>query len=222
MSNSETVLDHILNAKLIAIVRGVKTSDICQLTQALLDGGITCMEVTYNQKSIEGQQETLHSIRTIKQTFGDAICLGAGTVLTPLQVQQAIEAGAAYMISPNVDLSVIAATKKADAVSIPGALTPSEIVTAYSAGADIVKLFPAGDLGIDYIRSLIAPLSHIPLSAVGGVRPDNVKEFFSAGVVGVGIGSNLVSLKDIREKRFDRITETAKKYVAAISGPCEC
>ena len=146
------------------------------------------------------------------------MCVGAGTVMTVEQVRQAAEAGAEYMISPNVDEEVTRETKRLGKVSIPGAMTPTEAAFAYKCGADIVKLFPAGLLGAAYIKAVKAPLKHIPVTAVGNVNVDNCAEFIKAGAVGVGVGGSLVSAKLVDEGRFDEITATAQAYVAALRG----
>lgn len=214
---SQAVLDKILEDKIIAIVRGIPSSQIVSLAAALEKGGVTCMEVTFDQSSEEKARDTLVAIRAIKEALGDRMCVGAGTVMTAEQVRQAVEAGAEYMISPNVDEEVIRETKRLDKVSIPGAMTPTEAAFAYKCGADIVKMFPAGLLGVDYIRAVKAPLKHIPLSAVGNVTVENCAQFLEAGAVGIGVSGNLVSKKLVEEGRFDEITATAKAYVAALN-----
>ena len=120
------------------------------------------------------------------------------------------------MISPNVDEAVIRETKKLGKISIPGAMTPTEAAFAYKCGADIVKMFPAGVLGPAYIKAVKAPLKHIPLTAVGGISPENCVDFIKAGCVGVGCGGNLVSPKLVAEGKFDEITKVAQAYTAAL------
>jgi 2-dehydro-3-deoxyphosphogluconate aldolase/(4S)-4-hydroxy-2-oxoglutarate aldolase len=213
---SQAVLDKILEGKIIAIVRGIPSASIVELAGAMEKGGITCVEVTFDQSSEEGKKNTLESIAKIKEHFGDRICVGAGTVMTPEQVRQAVEAGAEYMISPDTNREVIEETKRLGKVSIPGAFTPTEVAQAYAYGADIVKMFPAGVLGTAYIKAVKAPLKHIPISAVGGVNPQNCKAFIEAGAVGVGVGGNLVSAKLVAEGRFDEITAVAKEYMEAL------
>ena len=170
-----------------------------------------------DQSSEEKAKDTLVAIRAIKDALGDKVCVGAGTVMSVDQVHQAVEAGAEYMISPNVNEAVIRETKKLDKVSIPGAMTPTEAAFAYECGADIVKLFPAGLLGAAYIKAVKAPLKHIPVTAVGNVNVENCAEFLKAGAVGVGVGGSLVSAKLVDEGRFDEITATAKAYVEALA-----
>lgn len=214
---AKTVLDQILAGKIVAIVRGISSEKIVSLAGALEAGGVNCIEVTFDQSSVEKTKDTLAAIRAIKEAFGDKVCVGAGTVMTPEQVRQAVEAGAEYMISPNVDEDVIRETKRLGKVSIPGAMTPSEAAFAYKCGADIVKLFPAGILGAAYIKALKAPLKHIPVTAVGNVTVENCGEFIKAGAVGVGVGGSLVSAKLVDEGKFDEITATAKAYVEALN-----
>lgn len=206
---AQSVLERIYEEKIIAIVRGIPSGKIAALAQALAEGGVSCIEVTFDQTNPE---ETLTSLRTIKSELGDRICLGAGTVMTVEQVEQAAQAGAEYMISPNVDEAVIRATKALGKVSIPGAMTPTETAFAYQCGADIVKLFPAGLLGPAYIKAVKAPLKHIPVSAVGNITIENCADFIQAGAVGVGVGGNLVSALLVKEDCFSQITATARAY----------
>lgn len=214
--NNGNVLDAIYKQKLIAIIRGVKPALMTQTVGALIKGGISVLEVTFDNKSKDGVNDTAESLILIKNTFGNRICLGAGTVLNEDQVNMAKEAGVSFIISPNTDLKVISKTKSLGLISIPGALTPTEILAAYNAGADIVKLFPAGILGLGYIKAVAAPLSHIPYMAVGGITPDNIKSFFDTGICAVGIGSNLVDTIYIKNNDFDKITDLARLFVKRV------
>ena len=211
------VLDFIKKNKIIAIVRGVSSDKISDLVSAMMAGGVRCVEVTFDQSSAEKRQDTLKSISLIRERFGEEISVGAGTVMSVEQVRSAKEAGAEYIISPNVCEAVIRETKALGLVSIPGAFTPTEVVSAYSCGADIVKLFPAAILGPAYIKAIMAPLKHIPLTAVGGVSPENCAAFIEAGCIGVGCGGKLVSNALVDEGRFDEITETARAYIRALN-----
>lgn len=204
---SQAVLHQILEDKIIAIVRGIPSGEIAGLARALRAGGIRCMEVTFDPSSPERAADTLSSIRAIRETLGGDVCVGAGTVMTA-------EAGAEYMISPHVSEEVIRETKRLGRISIPGAMTPTEAEHAYSLGADIVKIFPAGVLGPGYIKALKAPLRHIPLAAVGGVTADNCAEFIRAGASGVG--GNLVSPELVSQAKFDEISAIAGAYTAAL------
>jgi len=213
---SKEVLNKILEGKIIAIVRGIPSDEVVGLADALVKGGISCIEVTFDQSSEEKAQDTLKAISNISKALGDRVCVGAGTVMTVKQVETAVAAGAEYMISPNTNAAVIKRTKELDKVSIPGAMTPSEVAQAYELGADIVKMFPAGVLGCAYIKAVKAPLKHIPVTAVGGVNPGNCADFIRAGAVGVGVGGNLVSPQLVKEGRFDEITAIAKSYTDAL------
>lgn len=209
-------LEQIKREKIIAIVRGISNDKIVALAKALSDGGIKCIEVTFDQSSPEGIAETVRSIQLLSEMDG-AVCVGAGTVMTPEQVRMAYEAGAKYIISPNTDEEVIKETKRLGLISIPGALTPTEAAFAYNCGADIVKIFPGGLLGTAFIKALKAPLSHIPFTAVGNVNQHNCAEYIKAGCVGVGVGGSLVSKDLVNEGRFDEITAIAKEYIDALN-----
>ena len=213
---SKRILNTILEEKIVAIIRGISSDRIIDLVTVLHKGGINCIEITFDQTSPEAMEDTLRSIMKIKNHFGDKCLVGAGTVMTSKQVHQAVEAGAEYIISPNVDEEVIKETKNLGKISIPGAFTASEVAMAYKYGADIVKLFPAGIFGSDYIKAIKAPLKHVPVIAVGGVTPKNCIEFIKAGAVGVGVGGNLVSEKLLNENRYDEIQAIAREYVEAI------
>ncbi len=209
------ILKELKQAKLVSIMRGVPVDEVVNTVKAMQAGGIKCIEVTFDARS-EDLTPTLKSIELIRTTFGDSVLVGAGTVLNVRQVNAAFDAGALYMISPNTDVDVIAETKRLGCVSIPGALTPTEAMTAWNAGADFVKMFPAGVLGTGYIKAVCAPLSHIPFLAVGGINEKNARDFIEAGCVGLGIGDALANKKLIAAHDFARITEIAKAYVDAV------
>jgi len=206
----------ILNEKLVAIVRGFAPATVVEMAKAYVAGGIRCIEVTFDQSSAEKRLETVATIKAIKAELGDQVCVGAGTVMTVEQVQMAAEAGAEYMISPNVDEDVIKETKRLGKISIPGAMTPSEIASAYKMGADIIKLFPANEVGLSYIKAIKAPLKHIPLMATGGVRPVNAAEYLAAGSAALGVGGDLVNKTWIAAGEFDKIEQAAKAFVDSI------
>lgn len=212
----EQVLARMRREKIIAIVRGVKPDDMEQVARALLAGGISCMEITVDHSGENGPEETYRSIAGLRERLDGEICLGAGTVLDEAETRRAVAAGADYIISPNLDQAVIRCTRDLGKVSIPGTFTPSEAVQAYSWGADIVKLFPAGLLGPGYIKALRGPLPHIPLCAVGGIIPENAGDFIRAGCISLGIGGNLVDLKAVAGKRFEEITAAAGRFTAAV------
>jgi 2-dehydro-3-deoxyphosphogluconate aldolase/(4S)-4-hydroxy-2-oxoglutarate aldolase len=213
---SQGIFDIIKQEKIISIIRGIDTEHILPTIQALYEGGIKCVEITLDHTSAQSVFNSAASIKMAGEQFSANMQIGAGTVLTPQEVLLVKEAGAQYIISPNADETVIKETKKLGLVSLPGAMTPSEIVAAHNWGADIVKVFPAGDLGPGYIKSLRGPLGHIPLMAVGGVNLDNLGDFLKAGAMGAGIGGNLANKKLISEGNFAAITDLAKHFVALV------
>lgn len=214
---NNALLQKIYDKKIIAIVRGVPSKDMPQVAQALLDGGVGMMEITFDHSQAGGIAETLASLELVKEKFGDRMDIGAGTVLTARDVERARERGAEYIISPNVDPEVIGKTKELGLISMPGALTPSEVVAAQKMGGDIIKLFPVDTLGTAYIKALRGPLPHIPLAAVGGVTPDNIVDFLKAGVCSAGIGGSLVSAARVERGEFAAITETARAFSAKLA-----
>lgn len=201
--------------KLIAIVRGIDPEEGLKTAQALYRGGIRLMEVTFDQKDPQKQQNTVALIESMCRYFGDQVAVGAGTVTSPELVEKAAAAGAKYIISPDVCPAVIQKTKQLGLLSIPGALTPSEITAAYRYGADFVKLFPVSALGPGYVKAVTAPLNHIPLLAVGGINGENVAQYLRAGCCGAGVGGNLVNKDWIKAGEFDKITACAAQLVAA-------
>lgn len=201
--------------KIIVILRGLQLDEAIKTADALEKAHIKFLEVTFNQKG--DLEDTCQIIEKLIKEFPQ-LNIGAGTVMAKDQVKMAYDAGARYVISPNLNEKVIRLSKKLGMISIPGAMTPSEIVNAYECGADIVKIFPADQLGNSYIKSVCAPLNHIPIAAVGGIDLDNIREFFQAGVFCVGIGSNIVQKNCIKRNDYEAITELAKSYVQMIRG----
>ena len=210
-------LARIKQEKLVAILRGVPMDRIDGVVGALVRGGVRVLEFTFDHAEPDCVKQTAEKIRRTVEKFGDQVLVGCGTTLNVEEVEAAHAAGACLVISPNVDEAVIRRTKELDMVSMPGALTPTEIVAAYEMGADIVKLFPAGELGLGYIKAVRGPLKHIPMSAVGGVKPENVKDFLDAGVCGFGVGGQLVLSKAVKSGDDAAIEARAKEFTDAIS-----
>lgn len=211
------VLAALKKEKLVAILRGVPLNRLEGVVNALIEGGVRVLEFTFDHDDDTCIADTAQKIRRTIELFGDKVLVGCGTALTVEEVEAAHAAGACLVISPNVDADVIRRTKELGMLSMPGALTPTEIVTAYRLGADIVKLFPAGDLGLSYIKSVRAPLKHIPMTAVGGVKPENVKDFLDAGVCGFGVGGQLVLGKAVKNGDDAAITARAREFTQAIA-----
>lgn len=204
--------------QIIVIVRGIKKEYLVPLAQAMYDGGIKLLELTYSANGSVSDEETAENIRILAEHFENKMAIGAGTVLTEKQVELTKNAGGKFIISPDTYDKVIKKSIELDLVSIPGALTPTEIQSATRLGADYVKLFPITNLGVGYFKAVKAPLSHVKFLAVGGIDENNMAEYLKAGISGFGIGSNIVNKKLIENGEFDKITELAKKYVNALKG----
>ncbi|WP_325952019.1 bifunctional 4-hydroxy-2-oxoglutarate aldolase/2-dehydro-3-deoxy-phosphogluconate aldolase [Mammaliicoccus sciuri] len=193
--------------KLIAILRNAKPDDILPIVETLYKAGIRAIEVTMNSP------KALESIELISNEMKDKVVVGAGTVLDAESARLAILSGATFILSPTVDKDTIRMSKKYGAVSIPGAMTPTEILEAYEYGGDIIKVFPTTSLGPEYIKDLQGPLPHIPLLPTGGVSIDNVTDFIEAGAVGVGLGSALVNTKvETNKAYFEELEQKAQAF----------
>lgn len=209
------VMEAIEKEKLIVIVRGVEKEKLLPLCEAMYAGGIRLLEITYDASGKVTSEETAENIRMLSEAFAGRMYIGAGTVLNEKQVELTKNAGGSFIISPNTKEAVIQKTVALDMVSMPGALTPTEIEAAHEYGADFVKLFPVANLGPDYVKAVKAPLSHIKLTAVGGINEENMPVYLKAGVSGFGIGTNIVDKKLIAQEDWTAVTALAKKYVAA-------
>ena len=213
---SQIAFERIMQTKLIAIFRRVPENRLVQTAQALYRGGVRVMEVTFDHGRADCEETLVRSIRMLQDALGQEASIGAGTVLTPQEVEVAARAGAELIVSPNADASVIRRTKELGMVSCPGAMTPTEIVSAHQAGADFVKLFPAEQLGVPFIKAVRGPLGHIPLLAVGGADEKNAGEFIRAGACGIGVGSKLVKPSLIEEGNWPALEELARAYIQAL------
>ena len=207
----EADLNRIVESGIVAILRSPDASQLVSVAQALLDGGIEIIEVTFTVP------DAADVIRRIRQSLGDRILLGAGTVLDPETARTALLAGADFIVAPTVNTSVIGLCRRYGKVVMPGAFTPTEVLHAWESGADIVKVFPADVGGPAYLKALRAPLPQIRLMPTGGVHLDTIEAFFRAGACCVGVGSQLADPKAIATGDFDRIRDLARRYVAAVS-----
>ena len=208
----KAVLTKIERERVIAIVRDAEQESFVKSIQALYEGGIRLVEVTFDRLGNRSTQETSDMIKMLVETFGDDMCIGAGTVTCAEEVFAAFEAGASYIISPNCDPDIISLARKLGLVSIPAAYTATEIAAALKYGADYIKLFPADQVSEEYVKAIRAPLSDAKLLAVGGVNADNAGKFFEMGFCGIGVGSNLYEKKLIKEKNFDALCALASQY----------
>jgi 2-dehydro-3-deoxyphosphogluconate aldolase/(4S)-4-hydroxy-2-oxoglutarate aldolase len=205
------LLKELSESKIIAIVRGIPQTAADQTAEALLNGGIKFVEVTMNTDG------AVDIISRWKENFENDLFIGAGTVLDLEMAKQAVDAGAEYLITPNLDEEVIAFALENKVEIWPGTMTPTEVVRAWKAGATAVKIFPTGSLGSNYIKELQGPLSHIKMIATGGVNLNNIHEFFNAGAFAVGLGGNLVDKKFIEAGEFKQLTELARCFTEKVN-----
>lgn len=210
------IIKKVEEEKLIVIVRGVAREDLIPLAEAMYKGGVRLLELTYSADGTVSDEETASRIEMLVKHFEGRILIGAGTVLTEEQVALTAKAGGGFIISPDTNEAVIRKTRESGLVSMPGALTPTEIQTAHRAGADFVKLFPVGDMGVGYVKAVKAPLSHIKMLAVGGIDLGNMRDYMKTGIAGFGIGSGVVDKKLIAAGDFEGISALAAKYVSLL------
>lgn len=210
----DIIIQKVLEKKVVAIVRGVYGEDCVNLAKALYAGGVELMEVTFDQSKPEAYNRTSDTIHQLVEAMEGKMIIGAGTVTNLETLELARQAGAKFVVSPDTNEAVIKATVAAGMVSMPGAMTPTEILTAHEYGADFVKVFPTSGLGASYIKAVCGPINHVRLLAVGGVSEKNVGEFLKAGCVGAGIGGNLVNKEWIKNGEFDKITALAQELMA--------
>ena len=200
-------LNTIKETKIIAIIRNAKPDDILPIVKSLYKSGIRAIEITMNSP------KALESIELVATEMKDKVVVGAGTVLDAESARLAILSGATFILSPTLNKETIQMTKKYGAVSIPGALSPTEILDAYEYGGDIIKVFPTTSMGPEYIKDLQGPLPQIPLLPTGGIDLNNIEQFMKVGAVGVGLGSSLVNTKlEANEEYYKNLEETAKQF----------
>jgi 2-dehydro-3-deoxyphosphogluconate aldolase/(4S)-4-hydroxy-2-oxoglutarate aldolase len=209
MDTRKAVFSRLLEEKVLGIVRVKTAKDFPRLVQSLRLGGVHCIEITMT---------TPGALRAIEEAAGelDGVLMGAGTVLDAATARQAILAGAEFLVTPTVELDVIEMAHRYGKVVIPGAMTPTEILTAWEAGADMVKVFPASILGPAYLKAVHGPLPQIPLVPTGGLTADNAGEFIKAGAAMVCAGSWLVDKKAVAEGHYEVLTERARELMDAV------
>ena len=217
--NREAVNDRFLQEldkhKIIAILRGVESKYLLATVEALCEGGLRMVEVALPDAEYhpERYEDTLKGIRALKEGFGEQVYLGAGPVVTTRQAQEAAQSGAGYLIAPNFDPEVVACAIDLGCVPLPGVFTPSEIVAAVKAGAPAVKLFPAGNMGPDYLKAIRAPLPDLKIIAVGGIKPENMDSYMKAGAAGIGMGGALCDRGAIRAGDWGKLRRSAQELV---------
>lgn len=206
----EQHLQRVIDCGIVAVVRFSSPEPLVRVVEALAEGGVTVAEVTFTVPN------ALDVIRAAKQQLGDRVLLGAGTVLDPETARAAFLAGAEFIVSPAVNPDVIKMCRRYDKLVMPGAFTPTEVLTAWEAGADIVKVFPADVVGPAFFKALRGPLPQVKLMPTGGVDLTTAPEFLKAGAVCLGVGGQLIDPKLVAASDFARITALAKQYVEIV------
>ena len=202
-----TDLQRVLDGGIVAIIRASSSEQLVSVARALYDGGIEIIEVTFTTPGV------VDVISDVKKDLGSKVLLGAGTVLDPETARVALLAGAEFLVSPCVNIEVIKLAHRYDKLVMPGAYTPTEVLTAWEAGADVIKLFPADIGGAPYLKALKGPLPQVRMMPTGGVNQRTLRDFVKAGACAVGLGSQLVEKEALESGNFARIRELAKEYV---------
>ncbi|SDK03477.1 bifunctional 4-hydroxy-2-oxoglutarate aldolase/2-dehydro-3-deoxy-phosphogluconate aldolase [Sediminibacillus albus] len=206
METKQTI-DRLYQAKVIPVVRKVPVEDFHAIVTALISGGISAIEVTMDSPSAD------QLIKEAKDRYGKQAVIGAGTVINMDDFERAVSAGAEFIVSPNFDRAVVTAAKARGLLVIPGVFSPSEMVEAIRLGANMVKVFPAGTLGADFIKNVKGPLSDIPIMCTGGIDLTNAADFFEAGATLVGAGGALINNQYIETKNWGALTAAAEKWM---------
>jgi 2-dehydro-3-deoxyphosphogluconate aldolase/(4S)-4-hydroxy-2-oxoglutarate aldolase len=209
--DKKEILGRVKDLGLLAVIRGPSPELTLEVVDALVAGGVFGIEITYSTPDAAGV------VSALDEKFGDKILLGMGTLTSPDQVEEARKAGARFIVSPHYDNELAEVMVSSGLGVMMGALTPSEVVRAYRNGSDIVKIFPGSLGGPKYLKALRGPLPEIPMMPTGGVSPDNVADWFSAGAVAVGAGSALCPRAWANERRFLDITQRAREFVTTIN-----
>ncbi len=209
MSRTST-LDRILEGGIVAVIRSESPDQLVQVVRALAEGGVTAAEITFTVP------DAIEVIRRVRKEMGDSIVLGAGSVLDPETARAALLAGAEYIVGPALNLDVIRLCRRYDKVVMPGAFTPTEVVSAWEAGADVVKIFPSDIGGPSYIKALRGPLPQVRMMPTGGVNLATAEDFLRAGACCLGIGGSLVEPRAVASGDFGRLRDLAGQYSALV------
>lgn len=208
--NKREVLEKVKKLGVLAVIRGPSSDLTVQMVDALIKGGVLGIEITYSTPNAE------EVVKTLAAKYGDKIVLGMGTLTKPEQAESAKKAGANYLVSPISEPALIKALVNTGLLTMAGALTPTEVFQVYTLGADVVKIFPGSLGGPAYIKALKGPFPYIPMMPTGGVSTNNVADWFKAGVVAVGAGSELCPPELAKAGKFDEITLKAAEFVKII------
>lgn len=206
----EATLRRILEGGIVAVVRAESGEQLVNVVRALADGGVTAAEITFTVP------DAVEVIRQVSKQLGEAVVLGAGTVLDSETARAALLAGAEYIVAPTVNVDVIRLCRRYDKVVMPGAFTPTEVLTAWEAGADVVKIFPAEVGGPAYLKALRGPLPQIRVMPTGGVDLNTAEAFLKAGACCLGVGSQLVEPKAVAAGDFGRIRDLAQQFAQIV------
>jgi 2-dehydro-3-deoxyphosphogluconate aldolase/(4S)-4-hydroxy-2-oxoglutarate aldolase len=204
------VLEKVKELGLLAVIRGPSAELTVKMVEALLEGGVSGIEITYSTPNAE------EVVRTLAGSFGSKILLGMGTLTKPEQVQSALDAGANFLVSPICEPHLVQAMLETGTACMAGAFTPTEVFQAYSQGVDVVKVFPGSLGGPAYVKALKGPFPYIPMMPTGGVSAGNVADWFAAGVVAVGAGSELCPPQLAKEGKFAEISRRAAEFVQVV------
>src|SRR5437870_6141486 len=208
--SKEDQLRHVLDCGIVAVVRSQDSQQLVEVVRALAEGGVTVAEITM---TVPG---ALDVVKQVRAALGDRVLLGAGTILDPETARAVLLAGAEYIVAPTVNLEVIRLCQRYDKLVMPGAFTPTEILSAWEAGADIVKVFPADVLGPVFFKAMRGPLPQVRLMPTGGVDLTTAAAFLKAGACCLGVGSQLVEPEAVAKRDFGRIRDLAKQYIAVV------
>jgi 2-dehydro-3-deoxyphosphogluconate aldolase/(4S)-4-hydroxy-2-oxoglutarate aldolase len=208
--SKQSQLRQVLDCGIVAVIRCPDGEQLVEVARALADGGVSVVEVTMSVP------DALDVVRRVHKALGDRVLLGAGTILDAETGRAALLAGAEYLVAPTLNLDVIRLCRRYDKLVMPGAFTPTEILTAWEAGADIVKVFPADVVGPAFFKALRGPLPQVRLMPTGGVDLTTTAAFIKAGACCLGVGGQLVEPKAVAERNFDRLRDLARQYVAAV------
>jgi 2-dehydro-3-deoxyphosphogluconate aldolase/(4S)-4-hydroxy-2-oxoglutarate aldolase len=208
--SKEEPLQRVLDCGIVAVVRSPDSQQLVEVARALHEGGVYVVEITMSVP------DALDVLKRVRQALGDKILLGAGTVLDPETARAVLLAGAEYIVTPTLNVEVIRMCRRYGKMIMPGAFTPTEILTAWEAGADIVKVFPADVVGPAFFKAIRGPLPQIRLMPTGGVDLTTAANFLKAGACCLGVGGQLVEPKAVAERNFDRIRDLARQYVAIV------
>lgn len=207
----DEILEDLLSRKAVAVIRVQEEDKLQKVIEALYEGGITCAEITMTVPN------AIDLIKKMSENLGEKVLIGVGSVLNGAVAGEAVKAGAKYVVSPILKKEIIDTAHRFDVPAMPGCFTPTEIQTAYEWGADLIKVFPADVLGMEFFKGILAPMPHLKLMPTGGVTLTNAGEWLKAGASAVGLGSALLDKQALKEENYEKITRNAESVMACIN-----